>query len=484
MRYLAFIILLGVSGCGTIRGINQTVAIDSDPRGLSVWQDGEKAPLGRTPTFTRIKRASTLKLDLRQESVTVATIEIPCSYRWSMAATNLAASFTSGGILLVPSLLAIDWYTGAAYECPDKIDSKIAPSPSLRMVDVPYCRRIMVVPPSHISKHEGLKVVSRWKQENADRLTGCDEFLDQKSTTEVLSLINFKYGEIFDVTKFPPVGLREMGFGSQATHVVALELVKKDEHTSEVKFSTIEFINPSRPADGLNFVNSSADFVPPESLFGKIQKNIEIDFDLLLPNSWTIESLSKATITELVHLRNNRRIVQLEESKSLLPKFLSTTAYTSVSHPYGHPDWSLALDLYPRFGFIWLDYRIQAEIDSTDSVSERMRIQLLSLEYLIGFSYYTPLFAWSYALGPGVLSGRTIVDSEQPKYRAIRTFGFSSTLTKFINESLFLQTGFEYSKPVDNIPGRYHDFSPRTMSYFGRLGFYLPAAHESKWHIN
>lgn len=110
IRLALLIAIGGLSGCASMSGQGsfQTVLVQSDPPGASVFVDGKK--VGRTPEFIEVRRSRRPMIEI--ESATLRqTVPLDSNYRWSK-------SFGRNLVFLTyaPVGWVIDLFTGAAWE--------------------------------------------------------------------------------------------------------------------------------------------------------------------------------------------------------------------------------------------------------------------------------------------------------------------------------------------------------------------------------
>jgi hypothetical protein len=379
----------------------------------------------------------------------------------------------------IPVFLGVDLWTGGAFECPDQIKPQSNPVVTPIFNDVAYCRQILIVPPSKLRKDEAIVALNAWVEKNHDQLTGCDRFLDRDKTMALLSVLNFRFGEVFDISKMPPAGAHEIANYSGATHVVSLDVDPQKSGISKITYKILDLIASDKGRDSLDFEDATVNVAYEDTAYQRFRNRFSLDVDMFLPNGAAWGYNFRTPLKSQISANNAGRIADLIESKNQIPNYLSNLMYTTVSHPYGHPDWSFSFDLVPAAEFIWSNYTVTVRDNDMGSHTEDVEVQNLILAYRFGLTSYTPIVAFSASLGPGLNIIRSDADTSDEKYDVFRSISVALAATKFISSKVFFQTGFETTMSVDAklVEFKYHRLTPVVISQFARVGVFLPVAN-------
>jgi len=210
-----------LSGCGTVAGRHQHLSIDSSPRGVAVVDD-EGKPIGRTPVFHRIVRDDHIEIGVPNSNGVNHPVVSSCGYRWAISPLeNLPLIVLSPSPWLWPLGLSIDWLSGAAYACPDRL---VLPKGVVQVAEVkPMCPRYLVLGPRTLGTNAYTTVVDRWFAAQKAR-TPCAEVVD--AGPRRWRLVRTR---LDDTDAEQRQRLYRLGYESRATHLARLAYTWREE---------------------------------------------------------------------------------------------------------------------------------------------------------------------------------------------------------------------------------------------------------------
>jgi hypothetical protein len=171
-----FWVFLQNVGCATISSPHQIHLVDSEPRGVMVYDDYHQK-IGVTPFLWEPERSSEVVLlvadETHQNDLTALTWD--CDYRWWMS-----------GVLNVPLVgQGVDLISGSAWSCPTVLKVNLKNAPLAESISTKVCRKAAVA----IDGIESLKERVNLTQEverilNESKTSGCFTIVDPITVEE------------------------------------------------------------------------------------------------------------------------------------------------------------------------------------------------------------------------------------------------------------------------------------------------------------
>ena len=225
-RAFALGLLLGLVGCGTLAGRHQHLSIDSSPRGVAVV-DEEGEPIGRTPVFHRIARDSTIRLGVPTQAGAIQPLVTGCSYRWLISPLeNAPLLLFAQAPWLWPVGLSVDWFSGAAYACPERV---LLPEPMVASAKVRrVCHRYLIMGPQVLGERGFAVLNEHWLADMKTRESCAETVIAGRRRGRLVRT------ELDDVDDDQRQRLYRLGYESGATHLARL---RYGWHGDEVKIS-------------------------------------------------------------------------------------------------------------------------------------------------------------------------------------------------------------------------------------------------------
>jgi hypothetical protein len=392
-RLCGLLLLASIMGCASIAGNDQIIAIDSNPRGMEVGSTKNQIAPRKTPFFVKIPRSSSLELSLAATpAASPQKFARFCSWRYLESGVSSLVFFPFPA--LIPLSLGLDFFSGAAFQCPSPVrlgqDGGDAPLD----IDAP-CLRQIVYPPYSLGSEANAKVMAHWKEKvRAEAPFVCaNEFYPE----EIISLLNS-----FNINLNKPLNfallsrdlLQEIGYqtgadrivyfspqppklGSLDLDVVAIDLYSAQE-TQRKRFLTIDQDSTKKP-------------------FG-IKKIFHYGL-INFPNSVTYGYQPRGLA---VHAQGPYQISESDRQNSLI-YLLANFSLTNVSHQRGFSPFSFDWNLFPglQMKFDNKKYTLQHSSDSEPlviGVNNYFVLTPLSFQGLL----YLPLgvLIGKYGVGP------------------------------------------------------------------------------------
>ena len=142
MKRTAYILILFlVMSCGTLKPRDHIMAIDSSPRGETVYDD-QKTKIGKTPFFHKVEPQWSKTYYFGKEKT---KIKSHCSLAWSrtIIPDTLVSALPGIGLILGPLAIGTDIYTGEVFDCEQMVSHQLKEgldysSPELKVLILPF----------------------------------------------------------------------------------------------------------------------------------------------------------------------------------------------------------------------------------------------------------------------------------------------------------------------------------------------------------
>jgi hypothetical protein len=455
------LLMIATTGCASLGGNTQYVSIDTDPRGVQLFLEGESAPIGTSPLLYKLQRTPSETISARFGDQSFRKYELNCHYRWTLELLG------NGWMALVapPAALAgfvTDYLTGAAFDCGTNVHIR---SPN---VDTPvgnYCQRFAISTPFDRDHVASMRMRSEWEESNKKFLGACDEFLPDSSTSKAFSILGIGsegHRKIEDVGR---ERLYDALSSSGATSVIFLQRVNQAGQTvvraeefdihkftyfSETRFEDVPQQNSiAQPISARDIFSWSVSFVPNSVTYGFQSDDLKF------------------------HPTGVHTIVSYKEDRTNVPAVLSKFSLTQVEHPSGYDTWDHAVSLYPSLHL--LSRRTRVEItDGTNSERMHMRGLYLSPMYNLRGTVHTAMGALSLYAGVGLFGGyQSENDHSDTEFGIAGLSGFEYWF--FVTESVYFRTGFwSFKMNLPEHPHRKLELGEHVNGVEAGIGIFLP----------
>lgn len=242
----------GVVGCATFGSAEQVISVQSRPSGLQFsLHPRVKGSIGRTPFFLQSTGAPNLRIFADLGEGRSRRLDISCDFSWQKAILgNLPVSASLGpafGGMFFGAALAVDIFSESAYECPPfaGLDARrFNVSATAVTKNKRECRKILIVPPYHLSFSSSLRIVQFWKQGIRQSLKPCDRILEEPDAIQVMAAEGLTFDRPSTLKGMERSALNRIGFKTGATHLAVLQV--KETNRATVLLSSLRDLHSLR----------------------------------------------------------------------------------------------------------------------------------------------------------------------------------------------------------------------------------------------
>lgn len=406
-------LLLATSACATVGGKSQAIAVDSEPRGLSVAIDstphGEDA---QTPFAASVERKSKLNLTYHSDHFSKMQ-RVDCDVRYgTVLAGNVPLALLSTLFSSSPLLATVfygvfvgaDFATGAAYECPYLVHHSIDVPQSIEDELFESCKKVLMLPPKAVTDlslsaallDDGKSFAKRSNEE-------CVEFVSPVTASDALrrSLLN-------DVgvknLLAPEMGrqLAQLLRDTGAHQAVEIQPVRRTQKLHTVKFVLWD-LYAGQVTSSFEKNLSNEKF---ETLKGGLGSWVLAQSIRLIPNSVALLGASPELIVQKEFVDQQRAI----PGRSSLFGLLTAT---SVQHPDQFGTWGGDVSIGSSFYFDALRNEVNISVNKSEPIAsgeaevaevqrKEFRGYALSVPFDITGSLHTPAGAFRLFVGYGL----------------------------------------------------------------------------------
>ncbi|MEY2987957.1 MAG: hypothetical protein RJB13_1478 [Pseudomonadota bacterium] len=404
---LILFFIFGLTGCASVGGQQQVIAVDSSPRGLEFSFNSfrKKDSSMMTPAAVMVDRRRTLQLTLGSGDFQ-KKLDLNCNFRkgtvllGNAPVSLLLIQNPAAALVFYSALLSIDLLSGAAFECPYGVSQVVELPSAVESELAPTCNRVLILPPARNNDLKLEKGLIEEAQEYASRMAqGCIQFVSQAVTTGALIKSSIENGSIESL--FVPTSerkwaqlLRDTG----ATRAVDVHIDEHGEKFTIVTFSLWDLFKKEKIASfkktfrSENFEKLKGGFL--SSAAGKVLK--------LIPNSIAVSQSSPSLNIQSPTAFKSELIGR----KSSL---LGLVTITSVEHPDQFDEWDGDFQISPSLYFDSIRHSVSPSEQSrlTSSVQdagERQQFRGYAFNLPVDgvLSLHTPAGAFRVFIGFGL----------------------------------------------------------------------------------
>jgi hypothetical protein len=445
---LSLFFLMGcLTGCASVGGQQQVIAVDSSPRGLdfsfkSYRKSGAK---DTTPAAVMVDRRRSLNLSLGSGEFQ-KTVDVKCDFRTGTVLLGnapvslLLIQNPAAALVFYSALLGIDLLSGAAFECPNGVSPVVELPTAVESELSPKCDRVLVMPPDRNSDLKLEHGLIQEAQEYAQRMAeGCIEFVSQAVTSGALIKSSIQLGSLESIfsmaneRKWAQL-LRDTG----ATKAVDVHVDEHGEKFTIVEFTLWDLYKKNKVASFKKTVKSE-NF---EKLKGGILSSAVGKVLKLIPNSIAVSQSSPSLNIQSTSAFRSERL----GSKSSL---LGLVTITSVEHPDQFDEWDGDFQVGPSLYFDSIRHTVSSaeptgltNSDQVTNESQQFKGYAFNLPVDGVLSLHTPAGAFRVFIGFGLGSyystARPLVD-EKLKLFALAHGGLD--WVAYFGDNFFAQVG-------------------------------------------
>ena len=388
--------------CGSLRGRTRHISVDSEPRGLTLYdQEGEL--IGETPLFHRVESGAEIVLNLAGGE-TPAPQRFSCQFQWLQTPLEnlplpLVLSPAGAPIALgvYGASLLTDTLSGAAYRCPERvIVTPGAPAHHAHR----SCPRYLRVDFTSLPQQQLTQLTERWWSEGAAEASRADTsrpstsrdpacplqlLEDQDAWSHRLSLsLDELSASNLEAWREDRSRVNRLGFETQASHLLQLAFTPaRAGEPPQVKVTELD----------LHTLESTETLIPSPREVIEETEGVRYSLRTLLRAAST---LIPDTLGVSFMLRDFKAIDRTRAERDVR-RSSQSVALTHVSHPDAFRDWDYELRL--SFG---LNLDLEQGFESSDSELPAIIFNRYAANAIATLTGHTPLGAFGVHVGPGI----------------------------------------------------------------------------------
>jgi hypothetical protein len=477
------------AACATVGGTRQTIAFDSQPRGLSVSINGGKIEdVLKTPSAVEVKRSGKLRLEYSSGDFYKERL-VSCEFRYGtvlignigLAALSMvmAATPPTAGIIFL-SGAGLDLVSGNAFECPSLIAHDIVVPEAVQNELQERCAPVFILPPklgvddvglSYALIYEAQGFISRYDK-------NCRLFVSPADTVAALTRSSFSGSslkELFDKEserKHVQI-LRD----TKSRRGVDMKIVRQSASQIEIEFKLWDLYTQKEISSfRKNFSRQKFEGLKSGWFRQSVGKSIR-----LLPNSLALMS----SIQSL----NLNSVYAVKQEIIRSRTFINLLSVTSVQHPDQFGIWDFGFEAGPSLFFNSIRSRVTPDLTNPSTVtfveenqgavlSQDFTGYALAVPFDTSVAFHTPAGAFRGFLGLGMgLYKPTSSQSQNSDLRGFPLVHVGVDWVAYSSPRFFSQLGlhgFGRVSKSNSIEERKHlNFSSWSSVIFG-FGYYFP----------
>ena len=370
-----------MGGCGSLMGQSQYVSVDSSPRGAQV-HDAKGRVVGKTPFFAQVSQQQQLSYYVRGADGDRHWTQRDCRYSWlgspleNFCIGLLGAPLGGLGLLGVWGAgIGVDWWTGAAFNCPRRVVVKSA-------LKAKSCPKYVVHLPLAYAPTARQKMTDEWIK-SVRRTEPCAESVDPSKSAVWARRLRVNLATIGD-REWDRGRFNRFGYETDASHIASLEV--------------------KSGSDGMDMLIGDVADLHTGVVVPAAPMSLGTDIDLTSTRGFSLLGLLRSTLSlvpESVAVASQvRRVSNTAESANESGEGTERAArlsakLLSVSHPDAFRNWDYDLNLGPGFALdLFEPLTIRDDRDST-------RFTRLGLHGIATLTGHTPVGAVSIEFGLG-----------------------------------------------------------------------------------
>jgi hypothetical protein len=470
-QHIFILFSLLATSCATVTVTSRTVPIDSEPRGIEIF-DSKKKSVGNTPLLLNEPGRSAQDVYYKNARGDFRLVSNPCRIRFFRAFLGnaiVASIYPSFGL----AAILYDFFaSGDAYDC-SRFPAFLAADHSMTGFDP--CVKAMVWPPKMDDEFVSDMIAQRWIKESK-ALNSCVKYIDYDSTK-----VQFEYINVSNLTekiprKFGLAKVKDIAAELGASHVVHLKVFRDDSGYSVFPVMTDLLTEKDVPEVLMDTVLPfRTEDVVPEIADSKRKWLKSIN---MLPNSATFG----ARTFDLGHISTDSgRDVRILPTGEIANSYLRNLGITWVFHPKSYTLFDLDFNAYPALdaGYYQMESVVYQKSESALLELHRQDFSMTFVDgmYYLDLSTHTPLGTFGYSLGAGLGYFSAKYGSER-SHDVFPTTNAGAYYVAFLSNNIFFYYNNYFTQV--RVPGSRHfiendDFYVDNFrSQFIGFGFYVP----------
>lgn len=423
---VAAILCLGTA-CATLAGRHQIVSVDSSPRGVSVFSGEEE--LGRTPFFLKARRDRKMHVTFRPPQGAPVESVSTCRVRWgAFALGNLPLALISApttGVWFAGGL-AVDWLTGAMFECPDRVHAALSAPVPLRL-----CRRFLVLPVPDDDERVSDRLAEEWRLAFADKLGECDAFVSAETAEDAFLKFGISPWTDNSPERIRPDRLSQLGFDTEATHAVFVRpFLVQGRLSLQARILDLHDGTLVRAAP----VNVAGETNPSRSWWSrKLARSVGV-----VPNAFGLQ-FSQVPSLNISSAAPDFRLLD-RTSHSLVPSLVSNLDLFRVQDPRQWDAWDIVPDLFFSAHMMYLSQELEY-LAFGRRERESVQAFVLHFPFMGLLTLHTPLGALGLGAGAGPAWRFSASSSNGDTSGLLFGVRVPIRYTAFLSSRVFLQLG-------------------------------------------
>jgi hypothetical protein len=465
MRLIYFFITFSLlSSCGTLRSPKNLIPIDSEPRGLDVYSDGQK--VGVTPFFHSVEGSLNHEYEFKLKEVSLEK-SYNCSFNWgqSILPSSLIMLFIPVGTVAGGVSLLTDAYTGGLFRCHLPLHQKT----SGKEKEVKRKRRILPLPIFNDDQLYSKVVYKEWVSRNKD--IEKEVVIHSSIATDFYErgITNFKDNDPKKIKRFY---INEVASKYKATHFYYFPYKVKDgKYYFTPKLIDVFSLKEVNDPASKPFV-----LTEPDKHKNPWVKTI-LSLFKIIPNGLRFSQTIEPTVSFAYYdgtTTSEKEDAQTSRHPESFPKLISSLGLENVLHPQEYRTWDFTGVIYP-----WLS----ASSWTSDHLGQDSNKSVWISNYYLFLSgeitFHTPVGAFSGGIGYGV-SYSTLGDSEGSSAEEFGNLvNVNLNYVAFISRNFYFKLSVDSYNPVDN-ELKVGDYTIRRWSEGSiGIGYYFPTLRKA-----
>lgn len=358
---LVLLVSIWMAACATIDDTEQIVSIDSNPRGIAVYQDkARKKKIGETPFFKNIEREYSHTFYFALPPTGAKQLyekKINCAFRWgttllgNLPLIAIPVTFSPAYIYFLG--LGIDLLTGAAFDCPHRFTLNLPRQSSRLQSPKTTCHSYLILPPFDNDEKTSDQVAQYWRTYMLPGLSPCETIIDYtKSKALFLRYKLNTYNEI-SWARINKHHLNQISHQLQATHIV-----KINHQKNRTRLTVKAQIFDAHTYKSISKQQRVFDVSRSKTFQFSQAAGAWVKYFQVIPNAF---GWAPSETNLVAPLPDNAELINITDL-STFPNYISNLNLINVIHPISYATWDFAFKFAPAFLISYLSKRATLEI--------------------------------------------------------------------------------------------------------------------------